>query len=54
MPAEGADLDAVKIGCADAQTLLPGSAAGFVIKVPGTYTISLEIAGTVLGTVIAA
>ena len=54
MPAEGADLDAVKIGCADAQTLLPGSAAGFVITTPGTYTISLDIAGTELGTVIAA
>ena len=54
MPAEGADLDAVKIGCADAQTLLPGSAAGFVIKAPGTYTISLEIAGTELGTITAA
>lgn len=54
MPAEGADLDAVKIGCADAQTLLPGSAAGFVITAPGTYTISLDIAGTELGTVTAA
>lgn len=52
-PAEGADLDAVKIGCADAQTLLPGSAAGFVITAPGTYTISLDIAGTELGTVTA-
>lgn len=52
MPAEGADIDAVKIGCADAQTLLPGSPAGFVIKAPGTYMISLEIAGTALGTVI--
>ena len=54
MPADGADLDAVKIGCADAQTLLPGSAAGFVITAPGTYTISLDIAGTELGTVTAA
>lgn len=54
MPAEGADLDAVKIGCADAQTLLPGSVAGFVITAPGTYTISLDIAGTELGTVTAA
>jgi hypothetical protein len=53
MPAEGSDIDAVKIGCADAQTLLPGSPAGFVIEEPGTYTISLEIAGTELGTVTA-
>ena len=53
MPADGADLDAVKIGCADAQTLLPGSPAGFVITQPGTYPISLEIAGTALGTVTA-
>lgn len=53
VPAEGADLDAVKIGCADAQTLLPGSPAGFVITAPGTYPISLEIAGTELGTVTA-
>lgn len=53
MPAAGADLDAVKIGCADAQTLLPGSAAGFVITAPGTYPISLEIAGTDLGTITA-
>ena len=51
MPAEGASLDAVKIGCADAQTLLPGSPAGFVITAPGTYLISLDIAGTELGTV---
>ncbi len=54
MPADGADLDAVKIGCADAQTLLPGSVAGFVITAPGTYTISLDIAGTELGTITAA
>jgi hypothetical protein len=53
VPAEGAGLDAVKIGCADAQTLLPGSAAGFVITTPGTYTISLDIAGTELGTITA-
>lgn len=52
MPADGADLDAVKIGCADAQTLLPGSPAGFVITATGTYPISLEIAGTELGTVV--
>ena len=51
MPAAGASLDAVKIGCADAQTLLPGSPAGFVITAPGTYLISLDIAGTELGTV---
>ena len=51
MPAAGASLDAVKIGCADAQTLLPGSPAGFVITAPGTYVISLDIAGTELGTI---
>jgi hypothetical protein len=51
MPAAGASLDAVKIGCADPQTLLPGSPAGFVITAPGTYLISLDIAGTELGTV---
>lgn len=48
----GGDIDAVIIGCAGGQTLVPGVAVGFVITEPGTYPVSLDIAGTELGTVV--
>ena len=45
-------IDAVKIGCAGSQTMVPGATIGFIITEPGTYPLSLEIAGTELGTVV--
>lgn len=50
--AEGGSIDAVIIGCAGGQTLVPNVAVGFVITEPGTYPVSLDIAGTELGTVV--
>ena len=50
--AEGGSLDAVIVGCAGGQTLVPGAPIGFVITEPGTYNVSLDIAGTDIGTVI--
>lgn len=50
--AEGGSIDAVIIGCAGGQTLVPNVAVGFVINEPGTYPISLDIAGTELGEVV--
>lgn len=49
--AEGGDLDGVIIGCAGGQTMVPGTAIGFVITEPGTYPVSLDIAGTEIGTI---
>lgn len=48
----GGNIDAVIIGCAGGQTLVPNVAVGFVITEPGTYPVSLDIAGTELGTVV--
>jgi len=48
----GGSIDGVIIGCAGGQTLVPGVAVGFVITEPGTYPISLDVAGTELGTVV--
>jgi hypothetical protein len=50
--AEGGSLDAVIVGCAGGQTMVPGAPIGFVITEPGTYVVSLDIAGTELGTVV--
>lgn len=50
--AADAGLDGVIIGCAGGQTLVPGTAIGFIITEPGTYPISLDIAGTEIGTVV--
>ena len=50
--AEGGGLDAVIVGCAGGQTMVPGAPIGFVITEPGTYAVSLDIAGTELGTVV--
>lgn len=49
---EGASIDAVVIGCAGGQTLVPGTAIGFVITEPGTYPVSLDITGAELGSVV--
>ena len=49
---DGGSLDAVIVGCAGGQTAPAGVAVGFVISEPGTYPISLDIAGTDLGTVV--
>ncbi|HWJ98894.1 MAG TPA: hypothetical protein VNQ33_12095 [Acidimicrobiales bacterium] len=49
---DGGSLDAVVIGCAGGQTMVPGTAIGFVITEPGTYPVSLDVAGTDLGTVV--
>lgn len=48
----GGSIDAAVIGCAGGQTLVPGVAVGFVITEPGTYPISLDVAGTELGEVV--
>ncbi len=48
----GGSIDAVIIGCAGGQTLVPNVGVGFVITEPGTYPVSLDIAGTDLGTVV--
>lgn len=52
----GADLRAVKVGCAGAQTMPGGITAGFVIDTAGTYTIIDEAAddyaGAEVGTVV--
>ena len=50
--AADASLDAVVIGCAGGQTLVPGTAVGFVITEPGTYPVSLDISGAELGTIV--
>ena len=50
--AEGGSIDAAIIGCAGGQTLVPNVAVGFVITEPGTYPISLDVAGTELGEVV--
>ena len=50
--AEGGSIDGVIVGCAGGQTLVPGAAIGFVISEPGTYPVSLDVAGTELGTVV--
>ncbi|MGN6692710.1 MAG: hypothetical protein ACTHN0_00905 [Aquihabitans sp.] len=50
--ADGGTIDAVIVGCAGGQTLVPGVAVGFVISEPGTYPVSLDVAGTDLGTVV--
>lgn len=50
--AEGGSIDAAIVGCAGGQTLVPGVAVGFVISEPGTYPVSLDVAGTDLGTVV--
>lgn len=47
----GGSIDAAVIGCAGGQTLVPNVAVGFVITAAGTYPISLDIAGTELGTI---
>lgn len=47
----GGSIDAVIIGCAGGQTLVPNVAVGFVITEPGSYPVSLDIAGTELGTI---
>lgn len=49
---DGAGIDAVVIGCAGGQTLVPGTAIGFVITEPGTYPVSLDITGAELGTIV--
>jgi hypothetical protein len=50
--ADGGSIDGVIVGCAGGQTLVPGVAVGFVISEPGTYPVSLDVAGTELGTVV--
>ena len=50
--ADGLGIDGVIIGCAGGQTLPPATTIGFVITEPGTYPVSLEVAGTELGTVV--
>lgn len=47
----GGSIDAVIIGCAGGQTLVPNVAVGFIINEPGSYPVSLDIAGTDLGTI---
>jgi hypothetical protein len=47
----GGGIDAVIIGCAGGQTLVPNVAVGFVITEPGSYPVSLDVAGTELGTI---
>ncbi|MCU1371468.1 MAG: hypothetical protein JWO77_2662 [Ilumatobacteraceae bacterium] len=49
---EGLGIDGVIIGCAGGQTLVPNTAIGFVISEPGTYPVSLDVAGTEVGTVV--
>ncbi len=50
--ADGLGIDGVIIGCAGGQTLPPATTIGFVITEPGTYPVSLDVAGTELGTVV--
>jgi hypothetical protein len=47
----GGSIDAAIIGCAGGQTLVPNVAVGFVITEPGSYPVSLDVAGTELGTI---
>jgi hypothetical protein len=49
---DGLGIDGVIIGCAGGQTLPPATTIGFVITEPGTYPVSLDVAGTELGTVV--
>ncbi|WP_421120931.1 hypothetical protein ACE2AJ_06480 [Aquihabitans daechungensis] len=49
---DGLGIDGVIVGCAGGQTLPPATSIGFVITEPGTYPVSLDVAGTDLGTVV--
>lgn len=50
--AEDGSLDGVIIGCASGQTVPPGVTVGFLITEPGTYPVSLDIAGHDIGTIV--
>ncbi len=51
--ADGGNIDGATVGCATGQTILVGTPVGFVITEPGTYPISLDIAGVEVGNVTA-
>ena len=51
--AEGGATDGIVIGCAGGQTAPVGVPVGFVIHAAGTYPVSLDVAGTSLGQVVA-